>query len=403
MSRPKRKKQRKGAILALMMMVVLLLSMSSLALIRVGTQARLRTVKSDLQTAARFAADAGVERVLYLMNKQLDAGTWSQGDVPTFSSQSLTAGNADYTVTFTGDLSSGYQITSVGHSNKQTKTVRATIVLTSPIAEDFAIFSKNSISMKNSSTVGGFNSADPSDTDVDVKIGTQSTEDGAIDLKSNTTIDGDIVVGPTGNPDDVVNADNNVSINGEIFVMPTDHYLPAVSAPDYTASQGSISGKNITLNSSDSGKYSSISIASKGTLSVNSDLTLYVTGDIELKNNAEIEVKNNATLELYFDGDIDAKNSSGFNNKSEIPADLKMYGTGTNQKIDIKNSVDLYGVIYAPNADMTVHNGVDAYGSFIVDSFELKNSGKVYYDKALKEVTEDDTLVRFTITRWEEL
>ncbi|MHC5119545.1 MAG: hypothetical protein ACYSOH_05945 [Planctomycetota bacterium] len=43
MRRVKRKKQNKGAILALMVMVVLLLSMTSLALIRVGTEARLRT------------------------------------------------------------------------------------------------------------------------------------------------------------------------------------------------------------------------------------------------------------------------------------------------------------------------------------------------------------------------
>jgi len=77
MRRLQRKKQRKGAILALMVMVVLLLSMTSLALIRLGTKARLRTVKSDSQTAARFAADAGVERALHVTNEQLQAGTWT--------------------------------------------------------------------------------------------------------------------------------------------------------------------------------------------------------------------------------------------------------------------------------------------------------------------------------------
>ncbi|MHC4290875.1 MAG: DUF7305 domain-containing protein [Planctomycetota bacterium] len=403
MRRVKRNKQRKGAILALMVMVVLLLSMTSLALIRVGTEARLRTVKSASGISARFAADAGIERALYLMNEQLEAGAWTVGDVPTYSSQALTASNADYTVSFSGDLSSGYQITSVGRSGNQTKTVRAMVALTSPIAQDYAIFSKKNINMKNSSTVDGFNSSDPSDTDVDVKIGTQSTDDGAIDLKNNTTIDGDIVIGPEGVPDDVINTGSNVSINGEIFVLQTDFYLSSVAPPDYTASQGSISGNNITLNSSDSGKYSSISISNNGTLSVTGDLTLYVTGDIELKNNAEIEIKNDATLELYFDGDINANNSSGFNNKSEVPSSLMIYGTGTDQEIDLKNSADIYAVVYAPNAEMTVKNSGDAYGSFIVEDFELKNGGEVYYDEALKEVTEDDKLVRFAITRWEEL
>ena len=52
---------------------------------------------------------------------------------------------------------------------------------------------------------------------------------------------------------------------------------------------------------------------------------------------------------------------------------------------------------------MTVHNSVDAYGSFIVDDMELKNSGNVYYDKALRQVSVDDELVRFSITHWEEI
>jgi hypothetical protein len=403
MRKLKRKKQRKGAILALMVMVVLLLSMSSLALIGVGTEARLRTVRSDLQTAARFAADGGIERALYLMNQQLEAGTWTLDDVPTYNAHPLTASNADYTVGFSGSLINGYQITAEGRSGNQEKTVRATVALTSPIAEDFAVFCRNELIAKSKSEIGGYNSSDPSDTDVDVKIGTQGTGDNAINLKKNTDINADIIIGPGGDPDAVIKSKDQLNINGEIFTLPIDYDLPPVTAPDYTASQGAIAGKNVALNASDSGKYSSINISNGGTLSVNGDLTLYITGDIDLKKDAEIEVKENATLEIYFDGDIDAQNSSGFNNKTEIPANLKLYGTGTNQKIDIKNSSDLYGVVYAPNVEMTVHNNVDAYGSFIVNNFELKNGGQVYYDEALKQVNENDPLVHFTITRWEEL
>lgn len=399
----KKKKQRKGAILALMVIVVLLLSMTSLALIRVGTEARLRTVKSASQIAARFAADAGIERALYLMNKELDAGTWTLDEVPTYTSQTLTGSDADYTVTFDGDLSNGYQITSVGRSGNQTKTVRATIALTSPIAEDFAIFGKDALTVKSKATVGGFNSGDPSDTDVDAKIGTQSANSDAIDIKKNTDINADIYVGPGGDPDTVIKSADQLNINGEIFVMPTAFYLPPITPPDYTASKGSISGKDITLNASDSGKYTDISISNNGTLTIDGDLTLYVTGDVDLKTNTEVKVKNNATLELYFDGDVNANNSSGINNESKIPSNVKIYGTGTNQKVDLKNSSDLYAVVYAPNADMTVNNSGEAYGSFITESFELKNSGEVYYDKALKQVSQDDKLIRFTITRWEEL
>ncbi len=196
---------------------------------------------------------------------------------------------------------------------------------------------------------------------------------------------------------------NRSSITGEIFVMATPKSLPVVTAPDYIASKGKISGKNITLTTADSGKYTQIDISNKGKLQIDGDLVLYVTGDVSLDNSAELKVKNGSTLKLYFDSNLDLKNGAEIANDSKIPSSVQLFGTGTNQKIDLKNSSDLYGVVYAPNADMVVHNKVDIYGSFIVDNFELKNSGDVYYDKALKNVSIGDEAIYFAVTRWEEL
>jgi hypothetical protein len=403
MNQLKRKKQRKGAILALMVMVVLLLSMTSLALIRVGTEARLRTVRNAAQIAARFAADAGVERVLYLMNNELEAGAWTLDDVPTYSDQSLAAANADYTVTYTGDLSGGYTITSVGHSGNQTKTVRATVALTSLFSDDFAILTRGSLIIKNNSNIYGYNSADLSETGVPVSIGTLSIQDGTVIIGNNGTIAGDIYVGPEGSPGDVVQLGRHTDVAGEMFVMPQEYFLPAIAPPDYVASKGAISGKNVTLTASDSGKYTGITISNNGKLKIDGNVTLYVTGDIELNNNVEMEIDSDASLKLYFDGDITMKNNAGINNLSQIPAKAVLFGTGENQTIEIKNSNDLYSAIYAPNADVEVFNKIDIYGSIIVGSVDFKNSADIYYDKALKNVSLSDEGIRFSITRWEEL
>lgn len=398
-----RKRNRRGAVLALMVMLVLLLSLTSLALIRVGHEARMRTVKSVAGTSARFAADAGVERTLYQMNEALQAGTWTLNDVPTFTSESLTACDADYTVTFTGDLTSGYEITSVGRSGDQTRTVRVTVELSSPFAVDYAVLTKNELEMKNKSLVSGYNSSDSSDTDVAVSIGTISTDKGSVDIKNGAQVEGDIYVGPGGDPDEVVLVKNFTLIEGEIFTMPMAPNFPVVTPPDFTVSKGKITENKETLTSSDSGKYSSISLKSDEELEVEGEVVLYITGDITLGKDAEIEVEEDATLTIYFDSDLTLKNSAEIMNKSEIPASVRLYGTGSNQEIDLKNSSDLYGVIYAPDATMTVHNKVNIYGSFIVGDFELKNSGDVYYDKALKDTSLDEEAIFFTITRWQEL
>lgn len=397
------KRKNKGAILTLMVMLVLLLSLSSLALMRVGRDARIRTVKNVTAVTARFAADAGIERTLYQMNKMLEAGTWTTDDVPTFNAEPLTACDADYTVTYSGNSASGYVLTSVGQCGNATETVRVTIELSSPFADDYAVLTQSDLSMKSKSTVSGYNSSDPSATDISIAIGTLSTKDNSIDIKNHTVVEGDVYIGVGGDPEDVVELKNDSSVEGEIFVMPMTYDLPVITPPDYVASKGGLSGNNITLGTSDSGKYSDISVSTKGQLEVSGDVTLYVTGDITLNNSAELTVSEGSSLTVYFDGDIEAKNDSSITNEAKIPSKIQLYGTGTNQEIDLRNSNDLYGVVYAPNAAMTVHNKVDIYGSFIVGEFEIKNSGDVYYDTALKDAEFDEQTMSFEITRWEEL
>jgi hypothetical protein len=237
-----------------------------------------------------------------------------------------------------------------------------------------------------------------------VRIGTLSTEDGAIDIYNGSTVDADVYVGPDGNPLEVVDLHGDDSVGGEIFVMPLELDLPAIDPPAYVASKGAMSPSgNFTLTSADSGKYSSINVKNGKTLTIGGDLTLYVTGDIDLGNGAKIEVEDTASLSLYFDGDFDASNAAGISNSSHIPSKVKLFGTGSGQKFDLKNSGALYGVVYAPDADMTIHNKTDIYGSFIVGDFELKNGGSVYYDNALKTVSLTDEGIRFAVTRWEEL
>jgi hypothetical protein len=399
----KKADKNRGSVLALMVLLVLLLSLTSMAMIGLAHQARLRTAKDVASISARFAADAGIERTIYLMNKTLQEGTWVLDQVPTFTNEPLAACNGEYTVTFEGSLETGYWVTSVGKSGRASHTVRVLVELRNPFSEDFAVLTRNYLNMKNKSTIGGYNSGDLSETDVPVAIGTLSKKNSSIDIKNVAVVKGDVYVGPDSDPDKVISMKNRSSITGEIFVMPTPKNLPVVAAPNYIGSKGTISGSNITLTTADSGKYTQIDISNKGKLQIDGDLVLYVTGDVSLDNSAELKVKNGSTLKLYFDSNLDLKNGAEIANESKIPSSVQLFGTGVNQAIDLKNNSDLYGVIYAPNADMVVHNKVDIYGSFIVDNFELKNSGDVYYDKALKNVSISDEAIYFAVTRWEEL
>ncbi|HDS85288.1 MAG TPA: hypothetical protein ENN97_08865 [Phycisphaerales bacterium] len=405
-NKPYRSKPRCGAALGLVVILMLLLSISGMTMLQIGRDARLRSISSSTDIAAYYAAEAGIERALYVMNKALEAGLWTINDLPTWTAEPLAGVNAHYTVTSSGAPAIGYTITSVGRSGTATRTVRATVKLTSPFAMNYAVLSRQDLGLKSKSTVKGFNSADLSQQNLRADIGTLSNKKGSIDIKNNVEVYGDVYVGPGGDPDVVVDTKNRSDVKGEMFTLLFEPPLDPVSAPTLPGgNQGLLSDKKkggtLILTASDSGIYSGVEIG--GQLKVEGDCVLVVAGDVSLGNSAEIVISQNGSLKMYLAGDFDAKNASGVNNESLTPSKFKLYGIGDDQEINLKNDTDFYGAVYAPNAVVTLHNGGNAYGSIIADNFELKNSGNVYYDKALQEVKITDEAIRFAVVRWEEI
>jgi hypothetical protein len=108
-----------------------------------------------------------------------------------------------------------------------------------------------------------------------------------------------------------------------------------------------------------------------------------------------------SSLKIYLDGNLEGKTAGGINNLSQIPADFILYGTGSGglpQKWVIKNSLNFYGVYYAPNADIIMHNEADIFGSISGYKFEMKKAGKMHYDVQLSDLFGTD--MGFAIDRW---
>ena len=141
------------------------------------------------------------------------------------------------------------------------------------------------------------------------------------------------------------------------------------------------------------------------TLRVIGDCTLYVTGNVDMGQNSEIilDASKNAKLTIYLDGDWASDNNSGINNETSTPSTFQLYGTGpVGQAIDIKAKGEFYGVIYVPDADLTMFSGGNIYGSFVTNNFELKNPAEFLYDASLRTITVYDEGARFVINSWNE-
>jgi len=373
--------KKRGSAIPLSMVVVMILLAMGTGLLSLGLHGRIISIRTSSDIAARSAADAGLIKAIFEMNEKLIG---------------LPNCDAVFSYTVTGDLDGGYTIESTGSSNQAQRTVSCTLQLQGPF--EAAIFTKQNLHMKNGATVGWYNyDAD----DGDMQIGTNSTEPGSIVLKNTSIIDGDIFVGMGGNPDDVI-TDNGAAVNGSTFAL-TQMYEPSpVTVPESLESLPSLGTINDNATISSSARYNSINLGNSETVIISGDITLYITGDIILGNSAELGIENDASLTLYLGGDFEGKNSSLVNNETQDPQKLRIYGLDSCEHIHFKNSADFYGAIYAPNADVIMHNSGNVYGAVIAKSFEQKNSGTFNYDASLRDVSIDEEAIYFTITNWHE-
>ena len=257
------------------------------------------------------------------------------------------------------------------------------------------------LELGNNTVIDGYNSADPFDTHCDVQIGTLSTAAGNIELGTTTVVNADVFVGVDGDPASVVTGG---TVNG--FTYPLDEPLTFV---DITApvlpNMGPLNvATDITLGPADSGQYDSITISNGETLAIDGgDVVMHVTGDITMGNGTDIVIMSGSTLTLYVDGDIDGGNSDGIGNENTIPSAFKLFSTGTpTQNWVLKNKTDMFGVFYAPDADVEVKNSGDIYGSVAANSFIMKNNGTFLYDEALRNVSITDPGAEFAIRYWSE-
>ncbi len=397
---------RRGDAMPLALLAAMLLLAMGVGLLSLGLHSRLYSTRVTSDIVARCAADAGLEMALFEMNEKLKDKPWSGSVLPENAGRALY--NCDATFSYKVIPGSGsYLVESIGRSGPAEKRVYAELELQGLF--EHAILTRETLTLKSGTTVDGYNSLDPSDTDADVDIGTQNTANSSIILNSGVTVKGDVIVGIGGNPDTAIK--DLGAATGDQYAATQDDPLPQIVPPTLpnTGQPIAAKGETVTLTPADSGKYTAIDLknaSSPGILKIDgAGVVLHIAGDIQLGQSCEIVVTEGSSLTIYCDGNISCGNGSGINtnNPPEEASTLQLYATGAcQQTFDIKAKSNFTGVIYAPNATIELYAGGDAYGSIVAKTFEFKAGGNYHYDEALRKVETDDAGARFVIKRWYE-
>jgi len=390
--------KRTGSAIILAMFAVLILFITGVGLFRIGLNSRVYAMRTAEDIKARCAADAGLAQSIYEMNLRLSQGTLDDDALPFVSDAQLEGSDTyfSYTVTKNG---SEYLIEAIGSAGFAQRTVKTSLIMEGTTL-DYAIFGDEGVELNNSALVDWYNN-DPEDGNL--KVGTNSTQNGKVSLKNSSKIKGDCFVGVGGNPDDIIELKNSAEITGNTGALTQENTLASVTVPSSLTSLPS--GGTISINTTlpaGSYKYTEVDLGNSKTLTINGDVVLYVTDDFTLGNSSAVNINADSSLTVYIEGDFEAKNSSSLNNTTQIPSNLLMYYLDSCTSVDFKNSSNFYGVIYAPNADVVFHNSVDIYGALASKTVDIKNSAKVHYDANLRDTQLDIGADRFVINRWSE-
>jgi len=437
-TKKQRRTNRRGFALTFAAVMVLILSIVGFGILKLGLENRIMASRTTAEISARAAADAGLTKAVFEMNKNLV--NWNFSNVVSPMGKVLPSTNANYSYTIEEIAKDAeYKITSFGQSGYAAKKVSETLVVQG--AFNYAVFAQGyaipkrpkphrhkgqpkppkplkkggKIEIKGYSIDDNY-SSDPSEAySGTIQLRTNNIHKRSVKLRENVVVNGDVIVGPGGKPDKVIEMRKGAEITGDAYPATERQEILSVTVPqalestvlkDYEYKEGvPITGKV---------KYSSLIIPKGKVQEIKGGCEIYVVGDVKVEDDAQLIVKNNASLRLYVGGEKCEvkKRAAGLINETQDPTNLLIFGLDDCRKvkIEMESGENFYGAVYAPFAKVEMKTNGDLYGAYVGWDVKLKKKkggeqGTFYFDRSLRIgnlLATDPLATRFVVKRWQE-
>ena len=169
-----------------------------------------------------------------------------------------------------------------------------------------------------------------------------------------------------------------------------------------------ISGTNYTY-ALGSGTYQMSSLTMSGggatpqRMIITGNAILYVTGNIAISGNAYIYIAPGASLDLYVAGATASFGGQGVINPSAQAKNFRYMGRPTNTSVTFSGNSAFAGVIYAPQAALTMSGGgstvLDFIGASTTSTVTMSGSFNFHYDESLANTTD----AFYVASSWDEI
>ncbi|MEO5959160.1 MAG: hypothetical protein ABIY47_01040 [Opitutaceae bacterium] len=134
------------------------------------------------------------------------------------------------------------------------------------------------------------------------------------------------------------------------------------------------------------------------------NVTLILTGTsgdvVRMTGGDTLTIATNSSLNLYATAGLKF-NGNGITNLTNQAKNLQIWGTGgASQDIEVGGGPYFKGVIYAPNADVTLHGNPDVMGSIVANNIDVMGNAKFHYDESLADLGGNNP---WGVVKWREL
>lgn len=362
--------------------------------------------KQTASTQAFWLAEAGVQQAIW----ELNWGSWTGWDMAggdrVFSGIMNTSGGGsagNYNVTVSDLSTSMPKMESRGRISTAPLLTekRINVTMFDNLFYDYALYANATVDIRGSLTTDSYNSS----------LGIYGG--GNIDDNGNVGTTGDIATsggsfyinGSAGTGSSGTFSANSTQVSGNI-THSNNETLSTIVVPDQLA--GLPSGGIMSEGDLSAGNYNftAIDLTGHDNLDITGPANIYLTANpssIDISStNAVIRISNSSTgpIKIYADRDIKL-GGGGVINEAGIPRNFFLYGTGgAGQKILVSGTNSFYGIIYAPNADITLDGDFTAFGAIIGKSITVKGNVFVHHDDALSQQPGE---LRYTVQNWHEV
>ena len=447
-SRPDRR--TRGALLIVALILCAIIGLSVTSYIQLGRTSLTVANRALYNNAAMNLAENGLEEAMYAINQDATVSTYSW-DTAGWTTSGTEARRkwtgtrfdqnatgevrvrvVNYTGTGTPVLYARSLVTLGGGSAAGAaveKWIKVTLLRTSKFAN--GLVAKDRISFSGDATVDSWESGYPTtDTKYSAgvrhdkgSVGSVSVSVSAVAVQ-NADIFGYAATGgslPTVGPNGRVGTFTTALGTMDMSRVSTDFSanFDPVAQPTggtYVGAIGSSTLGTAGTATTYSGTAVSLSGAVTNKLVINGDVTLYLTAAagtsaISVGGNASIEITAGSSLVIYTAGNVSIAGNgvaSGGSTAGTVnnPTKFQLWGTSTSatlQTISVRGNGVLSGLVYAPNASVSINGGGasgEVLGSIVANDITVTGNTSFHYDESLVNFSSGNP---FRVSEWNEL